>query len=120
LQSGRVTKSINEAGSDDGVNLVRVKRTHVIITECCLEQAHPCARISSVRRVLDVFVAFVQEEVGLREAKQHNDVDYGEGKHVSRNHRINHRNEGSSQPDGTLWKLKINRFQHFKIRCRYI
>lgn len=76
--------------------------THIIIAECGLEQAHPSARIRSVWRFLDVLVALVEEEVRLREAEEHDDINDGEGKHVTSNHGINHRNERSSQPNGTL------------------
>lgn len=57
-------------------------------------------------------MALVEEEISLREAKQNDDINDGEGKHVTSNHGINHRNERSSQSDGTR-KLKINRSDCF-------
>ncbi|CRK89238.1 CLUMA_CG002997, isoform A [Clunio marinus] len=83
--------------------------TYIIITKCCLKQTHPCTCVCSVRCFIDIFVSFIKEEVCLGESKQNDDINDGKGKHVASNHRINHCDEGSSQSDGTLWKLKINR-----------
>lgn len=90
------------------VNLAR-SRTHVIVAERRLEEAHPGAGVGAVRCILDVLVTLVEEEVGLRKPEHDDDINDGEGKHVTSNHGINHGNEGPSQSDRPLWKLKINR-----------
>lgn len=77
-----------------------MKHAYIIITERCLKQTHPCAEVSTVGCLFDVLMALVEEEISLRKAKQHDDINDGEGKHVTSNHGINHCNERSGQSDG--------------------
>ena len=51
--------------------------------------------------------AFHQEEKGLRETKQENDVNNAKSIHVTHDHSINHNNKRSSQFDGTTKKYQI-------------
>lgn len=51
-------------------------------------------------------LTFVQEIESLREAEQYNQVNYAERKHVTGDHRINHRNEWTSQSHSTGKKHK--------------
>lgn len=78
-----------------------------------MQQAHPSRGVSAVRGIVDILVALVQEVVRLREAKHDDDVDDRECKHITGYHGINHRDERSSQSDGTLWKFKDKQIRFF-------
>ena len=71
---------------------------NLIFSERHVEQSYPGGRVAVVHTVL--LPSLQHEEEGLGEAEEEDDVDDGEGEHVSSDHGEDHGHEGSCQFDG--------------------
>lgn len=65
-----------------------------------MEQSNPSGVIALKQSWL--VNAFLEEEEGLGESKEDDNVDDGEGKHVSGDHAEDHRHKRSGQLDSTV------------------
>jgi hypothetical protein len=64
-----------------------------------VKESNPSCVILPVQ--IRVLVALVDEVEGLREAEEEDDVDDGEGGHVTQDHAVDHRHEGTRQRDSS-------------------
>ena len=72
----------------------------LVLAQGHVEQRYPGGHVAGVHPLLVRALHDVVE--GLREAKQEDDVDDGEGEHVSGDHGEYHGHKGSSQFDGSV------------------
>ena len=73
------------------------KFAYVILSERHVKESNPRRVILAVQ--IRVLVALVDKIEGLREAEEEDDVDDGEGGHVSQDHAVDHRHERTGQRD---------------------
>lgn len=74
--------------------------THIVVAQRRLEQRHPRALVRVEQCLLHLRMPLIQKVERLREPKQHNQIDDAEREHVAGDHREDHRDKRSGQPDG--------------------